>query len=226
MLQGENGTGIVRGLAGIFPFFAHGGPGDVATCFSGPYVTDSESNLASTLNRFRPVLLTLAEAMISPALRSDLEASDLVQQTLMEAHCNAEQLVLMNSAVVFSWLRSALQHNMLDAIKHLRTQKNDIRRRLRTSEIEASWSRLEMMLVDEQTSPSEVLQRNEQLCLMLSALQTLPDNQRTSLIMKHLRGLSLKEVAEAMQLSESATAGLLHRGRQRLAQCLEDYGHD
>ena len=62
------------------------------------------------------MLLTLAEAMISPALRSDLEASDLVQQTLMEAHCNAEQLVLMNAAVVFSWLRSALQHNMLDAI--------------------------------------------------------------------------------------------------------------
>jgi RNA polymerase sigma-70 factor, ECF subfamily len=168
-------------------------------------LTDSELDLAATLNRFRPMLLTLAEAMISPALRSDLEASDLVQQTLMEAHCNAEQLVLMNAAVVFSWLRSALQHNMLDAIKHLRTQKKDIRRRLRTSEIEASWSRL---------------------CLMLSALQTLPDNQRTSLIMKHLKGLSLKEVAEAMQLSESATAGLLHRGRQRLAQCLEDPCHE
>jgi DNA-directed RNA polymerase specialized sigma24 family protein len=44
--------------------------------------------------------------------------------------------------------------------------------------------------------------------------------------MKHLRGLSLKEVAEAMQLSESAAAGLLHRGRQRLAQCLEEHGHD
>ena len=83
-----------------------------------------------------------------------------------------------------------------------------------------------MMLVDEKTSPSEVLQKNEQLCLMLSALQTLPDNQRSSLIMKHLKGLSLKEVAEAMQLSESATAGLLHRGRQRLAQCLEDPCHE
>ena len=225
MLKGENGADIVRELNGNFPFFAHVSFG-MSPLFMWPYVTDSESNLASILNRFRPVLLTLAEAMISPALRSDLEASDLVQQTLMEAHCNAEQLVLMNSAVVFSWLRSALQHNMLDAIRHLRTQKNDIRRRLRTTEIEASWSRLEMMLIDEQTSPSEVLQKNEQLCLMLSALQTLPDSQRTSLIMKHLKGLSLKEVAEAMQLSESATAGLLHRGRQRLAQCLEEQGHE
>lgn len=188
-------------------------------------MTDSESNLAATLNQFRPMLLTLAEAMISPPLRRDLEASDLVQQTLLEAHCHAERLVHLNAAVVFSWLRSALQHNMQDAIRHLHAQKNDIRRRLPLSELERSWCRLEKIFVDENTSPSEVLQRNEQLHLMLSALQTLPDNQRTALILKHLKGRSLKEVAETLQLSESAAAGLLHRGRQRLAQYLEDEGH-
>jgi len=188
-------------------------------------VTDSESRLAATLNQFRPMLLTLAEAMISSTMRRELEASDLVQQTLLEAHCNAEQLVRMNAAVIFSWLRSALQHNMQDAIRHLHAQKNDIRRRLQLSDLENSWCRLDKVFIEENTSPSEVLQRNEQLCLMLSALQTLPENQRAALILKHLKGHSLKEVAEAMQLSESATAGLLHRGRQRLAQCLEDQGH-
>jgi RNA polymerase sigma-70 factor (ECF subfamily) len=171
------------------------------------------------------MLLTLAEAMISPKLRRDLEASDLVQQTLLEAHCNAEQLVGMNAAVIFSWLRSALRHNMQDAIRHLHAQKNDIRRRQQLSELENSWCRMDKVFVDENTSPSEVLQRNEQLCLMLSAMQTLPENQRTALIMKHLNGHSLREVAEALELSESAAAGLLHRGRQRLAQCLEDQSH-
>ena len=186
---------------------------------------ESDSHLATTFNQFRPMLLTLAEAMISPALRRDLEASDLVQQTLLEAHCHAELLVKMNAAVIFSWLRSALQHNMQDAIRHLHAKKNDIRRRLPLPELENSWCRLEKVFVDENTSPSEVLQRNEQLCLMLSALQTLPENQRSALILKHLKGHSLKEVAESLQLSESATAGLLHRGRQRLAQCLEDERH-
>lgn len=188
-------------------------------------MTESESHLAATFNRLRPMLLTLAEAMISPTLRRDLEASDLVQQTLLEAHCHAEQLVQMNAAVIFSWLRSALQHNMQDAIRHLHAKKNDIRRRLPLSDLENSWCRLEKIFVDESTSPSEVLQRNEQLCLILSALQTLPENQRAALILKHLKGHSLKEVAESLQLSESATAGLLHRGRQRLAQCLEDGSH-
>ncbi len=48
----------------------------------------SEKSIEKCLNHFRPVLLTLAEAMISSTLRGDLEASDLVQQTLLEAHCN------------------------------------------------------------------------------------------------------------------------------------------
>lgn len=115
---------------------------------------------------------------------------------------------------------------MHDAIRHLHAQKHDIRRRVQLSDVENSWCRLQELFVDQDTSPSEVLQRNEQLCHMLSALQTLPENQRAALILKHLKGHSLKEVAEALQLSESAAAGLLHRGRQRLAQCLEDHSHD
>ena len=72
---------------------------------------ESGANVAKSLDHFRPVLLTLAEAMISSTLRGDLEASDLVQQTLLEAHCNAEQLALMSRDALFSWLRSALKHN-------------------------------------------------------------------------------------------------------------------
>ena len=77
----------------------------------------SEKSIEKCLNHLRPVLLTLDEAMISSTLRGDLEASDLVQQTLLEAQCNAEQLAGMNQPSLFSWLRSALNHNVLDAAK-------------------------------------------------------------------------------------------------------------
>ena len=187
---------------------------------------ESGTDVAKSLDHFRPVLLTLAEAMISSTLRGDLEASDLVQQTLLEAHCNAEQLAVMSPGAFFSWLRHALNHNVLDAVKHLQAQKNDVRRRVRASDLEASFIRLEQILIADETSPSEVVQRNEQVCIMLSALQTLPDNQRRAVIMKHLNGRSLKEIAEVLGLSEPATAGVLHRGRQRLAKYLEEQCDD
>ena len=181
----------------------------------------SETHVAKSLNHFRPMMLTLAEAMISSTLRGDLEPSDLVQQTFLEAHCNAEQLAVLSHPAFFSWLQNALNHNVLDAVRHLKAQKNDVRRRVRASDLEASFIRLEQILIADETSPSEVVQRNEQICLMLAAVQTLPDNQRRAVILKHLNGRSLREIAESLGLSEPAAAGVLHRGRQRLAECLQ-----
>jgi RNA polymerase sigma-70 factor, ECF subfamily len=186
----------------------------------------SESPLASTIARFRPVLLTLAESLIARAYRTEVEASDLVQQTLMEAHGAASVLSTMNEAAQFAWLRNTLRHNLLDAVKHLRTLKQGIQQRHRFADLENSFIRLEKILIADETSPSQIVQRNEQVTLMLAAMQELPLQQRTAIILKHLQGLTLREVAESMNLSESATAGLLHRGRQQLAGGMKGRTHD
>jgi RNA polymerase sigma-70 factor (ECF subfamily) len=171
-------------------------------------------------------LLTLAEALISPALRVELDASDLVQQTLMEAHQQSPALGSLEDGPFFVWLRKALRHNVLDAVKHLKTQKNDAARRVRASEIEDSFVRLEELLVADDTSPSDVVQRNEQTAQMLAAVHELPDRQKEAVILKHLRGYSLRQTAQALGLSESATAGLLHRGRKQLVERLERRGYE
>lgn len=183
------------------------------------------SLLETRIKRLRPVLLTLAEALISPALRVELDASDLVQQTLLEAHQQSQALASYDDGPFFSWLRSALRHNVLDAVKHLSTQKNDAARRVRVSDIEDSFVRLEELLVANDTSPSEIVQRNEQTEQLLAAIQELSGHQREAVILKHLRGFSLRQVAEELGLSEAATAGLLHRGRKQLVERLEHLGH-
>ena len=186
----------------------------------------ADTSFTRNIERFRPILLTLAEAMISPKLQCDLEASDLVQQTLMEAHHHADKLASTESAPFFAWLRTCLKHNILDSIKHLKTQKQGIRRRERASELAHSFDQLDKVFVSDQTSPSQIAQRNEQITILLEILQDLPSNQRTAVIMKHLRGCSLREIAEALCLSEAAVAGLLHRGRQRLVALMENHGRD
>jgi RNA polymerase sigma-70 factor, ECF subfamily len=177
--------------------------------------------LETRIQELRPVLLTLAEALISPALRVELDASDLVQQTLMEAHQQSRELASFDDGPFFSWLRTALRHNVLDAVKHLSTQKNNAARRVRVSNIEDSFVRLA-----DDTSPSEIVQRNEQTAQLLAAIQGLTSNQREAVILKHLRGLSLQQVAKELSLSESATAGLLHRGRKQLVERLEHRSHE
>jgi RNA polymerase sigma factor (sigma-70 family) len=107
---------------------------------------------------------------------------------------------------------------MLDAIKRLRAAKNDIAKSVRVEDIHESFVRLEQLLVAQDTSPSQSLERNEDIERMLAAMQRLPSNQRLAIMLKHLRGHTLKEVSEILGTSESAVAGLLHRGRLQLLE--------
>jgi RNA polymerase sigma-70 factor (ECF subfamily) len=57
-----------------------------------------------------------------------------------------------------------------------------------------------------------------------AALDTLPDEQRNVMIMRHIVGLSPPEIAEQMGRSESSIHGLHHRGRRALKQELMRLG--
>lgn len=182
---------------------------------------EGERSMETRIQRMRPILRTVAEAWITPRLRSDLDASDLVQHTLMEAHQAEDLLARLNDFQFASWLHTALRHNFLDAVRKVNRLSSQGAGALSVSELEDSCLRLEDLLIANDTSPSEVLARNEQILRLLEALQTLPDRQRQAIILKHLRGASLKQVAESLCISESAAAGLLHRGRMALMAILE-----
>ncbi len=57
-----------------------------------------------------------------------------------------------------------------------------------------------------------------------AALASLPDEQRSVMIMRHVVGLSPPEIAEQMGRSESSIHGLHHRGRRALQQELTRLG--
>jgi RNA polymerase sigma-70 factor (ECF subfamily) len=63
--------------------------------------------------------------------------------------------------------------------------------------------------------------------MLVAALDTLPERQRQVVVLRDLEGLSTPEVAAVLDLSEGNVRVLLHRGRMRLRELLEDYlrGH-
>jgi len=56
------------------------------------------------------------------------------------------------------------------------------------------------------------------------ALDALPDDQRTVLLLRHMVGLSPGEIAERLGRSESSVHGLHHRGRQAVRETLTRVG--
>jgi RNA polymerase sigma-70 factor (ECF subfamily) len=182
---------------------------------------DREVVPGANLERYRAYLCLLARGQLDGRLREKLDASDVVQQTLLEAHQKRAQFRGRTAAEEAAWLRQMLAHNLADAVRALGRAKRDAAlERSLDAALDASSCRLEKWLAAEQSSPSQHAVRHEQLLRLTAALAQLPDGQRDAVVLHHLQGLSLADLAARLGRSESAVAGLLHRGLKRLRELL------
>lgn len=175
------------------------------------------------LEQFRSYLYLLARANLRPHATPGIEASDLVQQTLMDAHAKRDQFRGDGEAQLACWLRKILAHNLADALKHQGRAKRDAaRQRSLEAAIDESFSRADDWLAASQSSPSEQFTRKEDLLRLTEAMSKLPPAQQDAIVLHHLQGRTLSASAAEMGRSEAAVAGLLHRGLKRLHQLLEE----
>ncbi len=73
----------------------------------------------------------------------------------------------------------------------------------------------------EPAPPEQIMQR-ESAADVRRALDTLSPRQRMALVLRHFEELSYKEIAEAMETSVKSVERLLSRGREALAEALND----
>jgi RNA polymerase sigma-70 factor, ECF subfamily len=123
---------------------------------------ESDSN-GSALEHFRSWLHLLAQLHLDPRLKSKLDASDIVQQTPLQAHQARDQFRGRSDGERAAWLRQILARNLAHAMRDFSRDRRDVgREQSLEAAIEASSVRLEAWLAVEQSSPSQQAQRNEQ----------------------------------------------------------------
>jgi RNA polymerase sigma-70 factor (ECF subfamily) len=187
------------------------------------HMSQTESGPQWELERYRNYLRLLARMQLDPRLRGKLDPSDCVQQTLLHAHQARDQFRGTTEAEQAAWLRQILVRIMANAVRDLGRLKRDaFRERSLEASIEESSVRMEAWLASEQSSPSLRAEKNERLLRLAEALEQLPEAQCEAVVFHHIRGLSLAELSARLGRSESAAAGLLHRGIKRLRELLHD----
>jgi RNA polymerase sigma-70 factor (ECF subfamily) len=147
------------------------------------------------LERYRNYLRLLARLQLDSRLRGNLDPSDLVQQTLLQAHQMRDQFRGATEAEYAAWLRQILVRTLANADRDLGRLKRDVgRERSLEAAIEESSVRLEAWLASEQSSPSACAEKNEQLLRLAEALEQLPDAAAYSVTLPPYGGrwLSLK----------------------------------
>jgi RNA polymerase sigma-70 factor (ECF subfamily) len=186
-------------------------------------VDRTAGNEERPLEGYRDYLRLLARLQLDHRLQAKLDASDIVQQTLLQAHQSRAQFRGESDAEWLAWLRAILANTLAAAGRRFDTRARELdRERSLEVGVEQSSSRLECLLAADQTSPSERAVRCEELLRLASAMARLPEEQRRVVELHHLKGLPVVEVAEQMGRTRPAVVGLLFRGLKKLREHLRD----
>jgi RNA polymerase sigma-70 factor (ECF subfamily) len=176
-----------------------------------------------SLAAYRDYLRILARLQLNGPLRGKLDASDIVQQTILLAHDRRHQFRGGSEVEWLGWLRAILANVLGSVVREFETAARNVSRELSLeTELERSSARLECILAADQSTPSGVAVRSEELLRLAQALVRLPDDQRTAVELHHLKGLTVAEVAEKLGKSRPAVVGLLFRALKRLRELLRE----
>jgi len=172
--------------------------------------------------RYRNYLRFLARTQLPPHLRARLDPSDIVQQSMLQAHEAAEAFRGNSEAELMAWLRAILGGVVAHAI---RDQHRGVRDVYKEHSIQQQLDQSSMLLANALISPVQapsVAMRQEELARSVAELvEELPDAQRDAIVLHYWQQLPLKQVAETLGKSPAAVAGLLQRGLATLREKAE-----
>ena len=183
----------------------------------------SKSACGHLLEMYRGYLRFLARVQLSSQLQAKLDPSDLVQETCLYAHKYFAGFRGSSEAELVAWLRKILADRAAKQVRQFATDKRDVNLERRWEHDLTESSRvLERFASADQTSPSEKAMRRERSVLLANALEQLPPHYREVMILHHLQGMPLAEVAQHMGRSHESVRKLWARAMIKLRPLMKD----
>jgi RNA polymerase sigma-70 factor (ECF subfamily) len=179
----------------------------------------SREALGRLLQNCRPYLLLIANEELQADLQAKGGASDLVQDSFLEAQQGFEQFRGATEAEFLGWLRQILRNNVANFTRRYRgTAKRHASAEMPlTGKGGGAWA----FDVDAGSTPSERVMAGERADAVRRALDRLPEDYRQVLLLRHQDQLPFEEIGRRMGRSVNAAEKLFARAVHRIRQELE-----
>jgi RNA polymerase sigma-70 factor (ECF subfamily) len=171
--------------------------------------------LGEIITRLRGYLLLIANGQISGPLQSKFGASDIVQNSLIDAHAAIDQFNGTTEAEMRAWLKRIVLHNFIDEKRrYTDTQSRSLQR-------ERSMDSLVTPLASGLSGGGdETGQKPEDLQQLTDALQRLPPRQQRVIEARRRFGYTYQEIADQLEITEGAVRKLWSRAIKQLKEYL------
>jgi RNA polymerase sigma-70 factor (ECF subfamily) len=176
------------------------------------------------IDRHREPLRRLIQLRLDRAVQRRLDASDVVQDVLLEASQRLPDYLRDPAMPFHLWLRQIAHDHLIDVHRRHRLAERRTVDREQPLDASAFTDRssidLAADLKDHELTPAAAAIRHELERRLHSALQQLDEDDREILLMRYFEQFSNQEIAQALGLSEAA-AGMRHlRALRRLRAML------
>lgn len=178
------------------------------------------------MERHRQALRQMVQARLDRALAGRVDASDVVQDVLLEAHRRLKNYIDDPAMPFHLWLRQLAKDQLIDTHRrHRLAQRRSLDREqplAQQGNAEHSSLDLAAQLRDQELTPAAATLRKEFQQRFYQALEQLEEDDRELILMRHVEQLSNSDIAQALGLSQPA-AGMRHlRALRRLREILGD----
>jgi RNA polymerase sigma-70 factor (ECF subfamily) len=172
----------------------------------------------------RDALRRVVDLRLDPALARRVDASDIVQEVLLEASQRLTDY-LRNPTMPFRlWLRHMARDHVIDAHRrHRLAQRRSVdREQPMVPAVLADRSSIELTarFFDNELTPASAAVRHELERRLHAALASLDEDDREVICMRHFEQLSNQDVAAALELTEAAASMRYLRALRRLRALL------
>jgi RNA polymerase sigma-70 factor (ECF subfamily) len=176
------------------------------------------------LARHREPIRRLIDLRLDPAIAQRLDASDVVQEVLIEANRRLQDYLKAPSMPFHLWLRHIAKDHIIDAHRrHHQAQKRGVNREQpmhRRAWADRSSLDLAAQLLDQDLTPASAAIQQEMQRRLREAIAQLDEDDREVILMRHYEMLANQEVASSLGLTEAAASMRYLRAVRKLRDLL------
>jgi RNA polymerase sigma-70 factor (ECF subfamily) len=178
------------------------------------------------LERHREALRRMIAMRMDQKLARRVDASDIVQDVLVEANRRLADYLERTRMPFHLWLRHLARDRLIDAHRmHRGAARRSLDREQpleRPETDERSAFDLAASLRDRELTPAAAATHHELEQRFQAAIEVLDDTDREVILMRHFEQLTNGEVAETLELSEAAAGMRYLRAMRRLRNLLQE----
>ena len=179
--------------------------------------------LGGILESCRERLKQLIQFRLDARIAARVDASDVVQETFLEATRRYPEYQRDPAVPLFIWLRAmALQRVSKARRDHAQREMRDVRREVAIQGLAGETSiAIVNFLLDRQPSPPSEAHRNERRRQIMAAVDSMDALDREVLALRHFEMLDNQETAEALGITPAAASKRHVRALGRLRSILK-----